>query len=57
MFSDSPIQSRHWPNAGVAGAILFAVAWLWSLATSFSLMREACQVNLESLENFSPPDK
>ena len=35
------------------GAALFAVAWFWSLATSFSLMRGASRVSLESLESFA----
>ena len=38
---------------GLLGAILFVVAWLWSLVTSFSLLREASKVNLESLESFA----
>jgi len=37
----------------LAGAILFSLAWLWSLFTSFSLLREASQVSLESLESFA----
>ncbi len=37
----------------VLGAIVFALAWLWSLATSFSLLREASQVSLETLESFA----
>ena len=35
------------------GAALFAVAWFWSLATSFSLMRAASKVSLKSLESFA----
>ena|ERR1035437_173896 len=37
----------------LAGVILFALAWLWSLWTSFSLLREAARVSLESLESFT----
>ena len=37
----------------LAGVILFALAWLWSLWTSFSLLREASQVSMESLESFT----
>ena len=37
----------------VLGAVLFALAWLWSLVTSFSLLREASHVSLESLESFA----
>jgi len=52
MFSDTP---PHLPSMRmlVAGAILFVLAWLWSLVTSASLMREASQVSLESLESFT----
>jgi 4a-hydroxytetrahydrobiopterin dehydratase len=38
---------------GLLGAGLFVLAWCWSLATSFSLLREASKVNLESLESFA----
>jgi 4a-hydroxytetrahydrobiopterin dehydratase len=43
------------PIGGIllAGSILFSLAWLWSLVTSFSLLREASQVSLESLESFA----
>lgn len=36
-----------------AGAILFALAWVWSLVTSFSLFREASRISLASLESFA----
>jgi len=39
----------------VAGLILFALAWLWSAATSFSLLREASAGGRRSLENFAAP--
>ncbi len=39
----------------VAGLILFALAWLWSALTSFSLMREASADKQRSLENFAAP--
>ena len=35
------------------GTGLFALAWVWSLVTSFSLYREASKVSLESLEIFA----
>jgi 4a-hydroxytetrahydrobiopterin dehydratase len=38
---------------GLLGAGLFALAWCWSLATSFSLLRKASRVSLESLEIFA----
>jgi len=34
---------------------LFALAWLWSAATSFSLLREASAGGRRSLENFAAP--
>jgi hypothetical protein len=37
--SDAPPKSVAW--LGEAGAVTFAAAWLWSLATSLSLLREA----------------
>jgi 4a-hydroxytetrahydrobiopterin dehydratase len=37
----------------VVGTILFVVAWLWSLVTSASLMREASKVSLESIQSFA----
>ncbi len=38
-----------------AGAILFAVAWLWSLVTSFSLMRQSSDTSAQALKNFAAP--
>jgi 4a-hydroxytetrahydrobiopterin dehydratase len=35
------------------GAAVFALAWCWSLVTSFSLLREASSVSLQSLETFA----
>ena len=40
-------------DIGLIGAVLFALAWCWSLATSFSLLREASNVSLESLVGFA----
>ena len=39
MFSDNEPHPRHW--LGIAGVGICAFAWLWSLVTSLSLMREA----------------
>jgi len=39
----------------VAGLVLFALAWIWSAATSLSLMREASAGKQRSLENFAAP--
>ena len=53
IFGDS---TEHNPvvltNLGL-GAALFALAWCWSLVTSFSLLRAASKVSLESLETFA----
>jgi 4a-hydroxytetrahydrobiopterin dehydratase len=38
---------------GLTGAVLFALAWGWSLVTSFSLLREPSHVSLKSLEHFA----
>jgi 4a-hydroxytetrahydrobiopterin dehydratase len=38
-----------------SGLILFGIAWLWSAATSFSLLREAATGRQEALENFAAP--
>jgi hypothetical protein len=37
--NDAQPQSAVW--AGEAGAVLFTAAWLWSLVTSLSVLREA----------------
>lgn len=48
-------ESPHSPNLKLlaTGAVIFVIAWLWSLVTSVSLMREASTVSLESLESFA----
>lgn len=38
---------------GLLGTVLFVLAWGWSLVTSFSLLRAASKVSLESLESFA----
>ena len=38
---------------GLLGAVLFALAWGWSLITSLSLLRAASEVSLESPESFA----
>jgi hypothetical protein len=37
------IPPRHLGWVGIFGALLFAAAWLWALATSLSLLRQARQ--------------
>jgi len=53
MFGDG--SAHHAPPFTnlILGAGLFALAWCWSLQTSFSLLREASKVSLESLESFA----
>src|SRR6185295_9635576 len=36
---ETAFQSRAW--LGITGAIIFALSWLWALATSIDLVREA----------------
>lgn len=54
MFSEHP--TTHQPVVYtnlLLGAGLFTLAWGWSLATSFSVLRAASAVSLESLESFA----
>lgn len=53
MFSDSATIPPATFTCLWFGAVLFALAWGWSLVTSFSLLREASRVSLESLESFA----
>jgi 4a-hydroxytetrahydrobiopterin dehydratase len=39
----------------VAGLVLFASAWFWSMVTSLSLIREASSAGRRALENFAAP--
>ncbi len=54
MFGDEP---PHLPGLKMlaAGAILFALAWFWSAATSLSLLHEAAANITRSLQNFAAP--
>jgi len=53
MFNDAPKSTPGNGGLALAGMAICVLAWLWSLQTSFSLFREAAQVNLESLESFA----
>ena len=53
MFDNGAARPVTSPTNLVLGGVLFALAWCWSMATSFSLMRAASKVSLESLENFA----
>jgi len=39
LINDAPPKSVAW--LGLAGAVTFVAAWLWSLVTSLSVLREA----------------
>ncbi len=56
MFSDEPPQ---FPNMKMLlqGAVLFAVAWLWSAVTSISLAHEASRNELDLLQKPAVPPK
>ena len=53
MFNDVPKTAPGNVPLALIGVGLCALSWVWSLQTSFSLFREAAQVNLESLESFA----
>jgi 4a-hydroxytetrahydrobiopterin dehydratase len=53
MFSDAPPQGVGWNQLATTGVVLCLLSWCWALVTSFSLLREASRVNLESLESFA----
>jgi 4a-hydroxytetrahydrobiopterin dehydratase len=53
VFSDNPSKTPVPLTMLLIGAGLFALAWVWSLFTSFSLFHEASKVSLESLESFA----
>jgi 4a-hydroxytetrahydrobiopterin dehydratase len=56
MFADTPPPPVKWVALFIVtgfGAGLFVLAWLWSLVTSLSLLREAPKANVPSVENFA----
>ena len=53
MFHDAPKTAPGNLGLALGGVGLCALAWVWSLQTGFSLLREASQVSLESLESFA----
>ena len=53
MFNDAPKTAPGNLNLALGGVGICMLAWLWSLQTSFSLLRAASQVSLESLESFA----
>ena len=53
MFGDGGTHPKPTFTNLILGAVLFALAWVWSLLTSFRLLREASKVSLDSLESFA----
>jgi 4a-hydroxytetrahydrobiopterin dehydratase len=54
MFGDHPAPEVNWKLL-IDGAILFAVAWVWSLFTSISLMHAASHEKVSTLQTFAAP--
>jgi 4a-hydroxytetrahydrobiopterin dehydratase len=53
MFGNGTTHHPATLSSLLLGIGLFALSWCWSLVTSFSLLREASRVSLESLESFA----
>ena len=53
MFNDAPKTAAGSGVLAFGGVAICVLAWAWSLQTSFSLLREASKVSLESLESFA----
>jgi len=53
MFKDAPPAAVNGGRLFGIGIGICVLAWFWSLLTSFSLLREAAKVSLESLESFA----
>jgi len=53
MFNQAPKTAPGGGGLAWIGLGICVLTWCWSLATSFSLFREAAKVNLESLESFA----
>lgn len=51
MFGDSSAPPIRWTYL-LAGALVFAISWFWSLATSISISREASQDKVAALKLF-----
>jgi 4a-hydroxytetrahydrobiopterin dehydratase len=54
-FSDNPPPAGHWGKMASTSLALCVAAWLWSLVTSLSLLREAAAGKQQALENFAAP--
>jgi 4a-hydroxytetrahydrobiopterin dehydratase len=53
MFNDAPKSASGSGVLALTGIGICVLAWIWSLQTSYSLLREAGKVSLESLESFA----
>ena len=53
MYSDEVVHVGGWNRTAWTAVALCAAAWLWSLVTSISLMREASQGDVQSLKLFA----
>lgn len=53
MFNAAPISAPGGIGLALSSGGICALAWVWSLMTSFSLLRESSKVSLESLESFA----
>lgn len=53
MFQDTPVEPASAGWMAWVGVVVCVLAWCWSLATSFSLLRESSRVSLKSLESFA----
>ena len=51
-FSEAPPANFGWDRTATAGLALCVAAWLWSLVTSLSLLRQASRASAESLRLF-----
>jgi len=52
MYDEPPPKNYAW--LGEWGGMIFLAAWLWSLVTSISLLREAKQLKLAADQNAPP---
>ncbi len=53
MFNNAPKTTPGDLGLAFGGVGICALAWVWSLQTGFSLLREASKVSLDSLETFA----
>jgi 4a-hydroxytetrahydrobiopterin dehydratase len=53
MFNAAPKTAPGNVALALGGVGICVLSWVWSLQTSFSLLREASKVSLESLESFA----